>query len=59
MDVNKDYLTTREAAQFCGVSYHHFVRNRSLHGIAAVNFMGKLLYRKRDLIKSIEKYAPN
>ena len=59
MDVTKDYLTTREAAQFCGVSYEHFNRERYKHGIAAIHFMGKKLYRKRDLVKAIEKYAPN
>ena len=58
MDVTKDYLTTREAAQFCGVSYDHFIRNRSKQGIPAVHFMGKKLYRKQDLVKAIEKYAP-
>ena len=58
MDVTKDYLTTREAAQFCGVSYDHFNRERYKHGIAAIHFMGKKLFRKSDLIFAIEKLAP-
>tara|TARA_R100001480_G_scaffold48479_1_gene61836 strand:- start:265 stop:444 length:180 start_codon:yes stop_codon:yes gene_type:complete len=58
MDVTKDYLTTREAAQFCGVSYDHFTRERYKHGISAIQFMGKKLYRKQDLVKAIEKYSP-
>lgn len=52
------YLTLREAAEFCGVSYDHFIRSRADYGISAINFMGKKLFRKSDLIFAIEKLAP-
>jgi len=54
-----EYLTMREAAKFCGVSYEHFCRNRASHGIAGIYFMGKRLFRKTDLVDAIEKMAPD
>ena len=61
MELNPEteYLTMREAAQFCGVSYEHFCRQRASHGIAAIYFMGKRLFRKTDLVDAIEKMAPD
>ena len=47
----------RDAAQFCGVSYDHFRRERASHGIAAIYFMGKRLFRQTDLVEAIEKMA--
>ena len=57
-DTDVEYLTMREAAKFCGVSYDHFRRERASFGISAIHFMGKRLFRKSDLIKAIERYAP-
>jgi len=57
-DTDVEYLSMREAAKFCCVSYDHFRRERASHGIAAIYFMGKRLFRKSDLIKAIERYAP-
>ena len=54
-----EYLTMREAAKFCGVSYDHFRRERASYGIAAIYFMGKRLFRKTDLVDAIEKMAPD
>ena len=61
MELNPEteYLTMREAAKFCGVSYEHFCRHRASHGIAAIYFMGKRLFRKTDLVDAIEKMAPD
>ena len=56
-ELNKDYLSEKEAAAYCCVSLQHFHRQRSAEGIACIRHMGKKLYRKSDLIKSIEKYA--
>jgi len=55
---DKEFLTLREAAHFCGVSYHHFVKNRADYGISSIYFMGKQLYRKSDLVRAIEQLAP-
>ena len=59
MNTDVEYLTMREAAKFCGVSYEHFCRERASHGIAAIYFMGKRLFRKSDLIDAIERNAPD
>ena len=58
-DTTEQYLTMRDAAKFCGVSYDHFRRERASHGVAAIYFMGKRLFRKSDLINAIERNAPD
>ncbi len=55
---DKEFLTLREAAHFCGVSYDHFIKNRADYGISSIHFMGKQLYRKNDLVRAIERLAP-
>lgn len=54
---NYDYLTAREAADFCRISYYHFMRERSAAGIPCVYFMGKALFRKGDLVQAIERIS--
>ena len=51
----KDYLTEREAAHYCGVSYSQFKRKRLDYGIGSMRFMGKKIYRRADLQSAIEK----
>ena len=53
----KDYLTEKEAAHYCGVCLRQFQSKRKEAGIRALLHMGKKLYRRSDLIKSIEKHA--
>ena len=53
----KDYLTEREAAHYCCVSYSHFREKRIDAGINAIRFMGKKIYRRQDLQSAIEKRA--
>lgn len=53
----KDYLTEKEAAHYCGVCLRQFQTHRKTEGIPALRHMGKKLYRRADLQKSIEKYA--
>ena len=55
--LGKDYLSEKEAAAYCCVSLHHFHRQRVEEGITCIRHMGKKLFRKSDLIKSIEKHA--
>lgn len=50
----KDYLTEKEAAHYCGVSYRQFRGKRAEYGIHPILFMGKHLYRREDLRKTIE-----
>ena len=57
-DTDVEYLTMREAAKFCCVSYEHFCRERASYGIYSIHFMGKNIFRKSDLIKAVERYAP-
>lgn len=54
--MSKDYLTAKEAAEYCRMSYTHFIRNRRKLGIPTFPFMGKKLYRKTDLVSAIEKH---
>lgn len=55
--LGKDYLNEREAAHYCGISHSHFRRHREEEGIRAIWFAGKKLYRREDLIRSIESKA--
>jgi hypothetical protein len=55
---DKEFLTLCEAAEFCGVSYRNFIKERANYGIPAIQFMGKQLYRKSDLVRAIEQLAP-
>jgi len=54
----KEYLSEKQAAEYCCVSLSHFHRERAKYGIPAIRHMGKKLYRMADLRASIEKYAP-
>ena len=38
--------------------YDHFGRERSSHGVRCIYFMGKRLYRKKDLKEAIEQHYP-
>jgi len=51
----KDYLTEREAAHYCGVSYSQFREKYEQSGIPLIRFMGKRIFRRSDLQAAIEK----
>jgi hypothetical protein len=51
----KDYLTIEEAAGYCGVSLSQFKAKRNQVGLCPLRFMGKVLYRRRDLAEAIER----
>jgi hypothetical protein len=53
----KDYFTEKEAAHYCGVCLRQFQAHRKDEGIPCVRHMGKKLFRRQDLERSIEKYA--
>ena len=53
----KDYFTEEEAADYCCVSYSQFRKCKDETGIAPGVFMGKLLYRRTDLQRAIERGA--
>ncbi len=53
----KDYLTVREAAAYCGVSYSHFRAHITDAGVVAGNLWGKLVYRRQDLKQMVERLA--
>lgn len=50
----KDWLTVDEAAHYCGVSTRQFRRNAPDLGLVPRNFMGKQLYEKNELYRSIQ-----
>lgn len=50
----KDWLTVDEAAHYCGVSARHFRRSAPDLGLVPRNFMGKQLYEKNELYRSIQ-----
>ena len=54
MNLQKDFLTTSEAAVYCGVSERHFRRKTEETCLASVFFMGKRLFKRSDLKKAIE-----
>lgn len=49
----KEWLTVDEAAHYCGVSSRQFRRNAPDLGLVPRNFMGKQLYEKNELYRSI------
>jgi len=49
----KDWLTVEEAAFYCGVSLAQFNAKAPEYGLAPRNYMGKKLYERSDLYKSI------
>jgi len=55
--LGKDYLTEKEAAHYCGVSFSQFRAKRKDEGIQCLRHMGKKLFRRHDLERSIEKYS--
>ena len=50
----KVYLTVAESAHCCGVSQSQFRDKAPRYGLIPRMFMGKLLYRKKDLQAAIE-----
>ena len=54
MNLNKDFLTVSEAAVYCGVSESQFRRKTEENCIASVFFMGKKLFKRKDLTRAIE-----
>lgn len=53
--LGKDYFTLREAAHYCSVSESQFnAHSRSL-GIQSTTFMGKRVFRRKDLQRAIEE----
>ena len=55
MNLEKDFLNIAEAAVYCGVSERHFRRKTEENCIAAVFFMGKKLFKRKDLQNAIER----
>lgn len=51
--MGKDWLTVEEAAFYCGVSVAQFNAKAPDLGLAPRNFMGKKLYEKAALYRSI------
>lgn len=49
----KDWLTVEEAAFYCGVSLAQFNAKAPEYGLTPRNYMGKKLYERSDLYKSI------
>ena len=49
----KDWLTVEEAAHYCGVSTSQFNAKASEYGLEPRRFMGKKLYEKAALYRSI------
>ncbi len=49
----KDWLTIEEAAFYCGVSMAQFNAKAPEYGLVPRNYMGKKLYERSDLYKSI------
>ncbi len=50
----KDYLTTKEAANYCCVSFSQFRVKSKEFRLLPGRFMGKFIYRKIDLKRLIE-----
>ena len=53
----KDYLTAKEAAVYCCVSFSQFRAKSKELNVIPFKFMGKLVYRKSDLQRAIENEA--
>lgn len=49
----KDWLTVEEAAFYCGVSVAQFYAKAPEYGVVPRNFMGKKLFEKAALYRSI------
>lgn len=49
-----DYLSEKEAAEYCRVSLKHFRAKKADYGIMPGVFMGKKIYRRADLQRAIE-----
>ncbi len=50
----KEWLTTDESAHYAGVSIAQWRAHREEYGIFPTIFMGKLLFRKKDIDQAIE-----
>jgi hypothetical protein len=55
--LGKDYLTTEEAAFYACISPSQFKKYRKEHRLLPISHMGKLVYRKADIQRSIEEAA--
>jgi len=53
--LGKDYFTQTEAAHYCGMSISQFRAIAPSEGIVPAKFGGKLLYRRVDLQRAIER----
>jgi len=51
----KDWMTEKEAAHYCGVSFSQFRSKKEGYDLPFAIFMGKKLYRRRDLDNAIER----
>ncbi len=51
----KDWLTEKEAAHYCGVSFAQFRKKKPDYDLPFAIFMGKKQYRRRDLDYAIER----
>ena len=55
--VGKDYLTRTEAALYACMSLRHWDAMSRLYGIRGIPWAGKLVYRKADIQRAIERAA--
>lgn len=55
--VGKDYLTRQEAALYACMSLRHWDAMSRLYGIRGIPWAGKLVYRKSDIQRAIERAA--
>ena len=55
--LGKDYFSMKEAAHYCCVSLSQFKKYAKERKIIPTSHMGKLLYRRADLQRSIEEAA--
>lgn len=49
----KDWLTVGEASHYCGVSESNFRKHATAYGLEPRRFMGKQLYEKAEVYRSI------
>jgi hypothetical protein len=50
-----DYFTDEDAAWYCRCSPSQFRKKAEQHGLVAFSHMGKKLYRKADVQRSLER----
>ena len=52
-----DYFNRKQAAAYCCVSLSQFLKHQYTYGIRPFTFMGKVVYRKEDLRRAMEREA--